>query len=275
MNGSLRQKRARQVLAILRLELRKTFLAKRAIPFYLLAILPVLLFTGQAVAALFLRDKVELSFAVNTFGAVFQTFFLRASIFFGCVIVFANLIRGEVLDKSLHYYFLSPVRREVLVVGKFLAGLVATSVVFSAATTVSFLLNYVPLGRAMALDHMLRGPGLGQLFWYLVVTVLACLGYGAVFLAIGLLFKNPMIPALVILGWESINFLLPPLLKRISVLCYLQSLCPFQLPQGTVGILADPVPAWLAVPGLCLVTVALLALSGWRVRRFEISYGAE
>ena len=264
MNGSLRQKRARQVLAILRLELRKTFLAKRAIPFYLLA-----------VAALFLRDKVELSFAVNTFGAVFQTFFLRASIFFGCVIVFANLIRGEVLDKSLHYYFLSPVRREVLVVGKFLAGLVATSVVFSAATTVSFLLNYVPLGRAMALDHMLRGPGLGQLFWYLVVTVLACLGYGAVFLAIGLLFKNPMIPALVILGWESINFLLPPLLKRISVLCYLQSLCPFQLPQGTVGILADPVPAWLAVPGLCLVTVALLALSGWRVRRFEISYGAE
>jgi hypothetical protein len=36
------------------------------------------------------------------------------------------LFRGEIVEKSLHYYFLSPMRRELLVAGKFLAGLITT-----------------------------------------------------------------------------------------------------------------------------------------------------
>ena len=43
-----------------------------------------------------------------------------------------NLFRGEVVDRSLHYYFLAPVRREVLVVGKYLSGLIATIALFTA-----------------------------------------------------------------------------------------------------------------------------------------------
>ena len=41
-----------------------------------------------------------------------------------------NLFRGEILDRSLHFYFLAPIRREVLMVGKFLAGLLATCTIF-------------------------------------------------------------------------------------------------------------------------------------------------
>ena len=64
---------------------------------------------------------------------------------------------------------------------------------------------------------------------YLGATVLACIGYGSIFLAAGLLFRNPLIPAAVILVWESINSFLPSLLQKFSVIYYLKSLCPIQI----------------------------------------------
>ena len=55
-----------------------------------------------------------------------------------------NLFRGELVDRSLHYYFLSSVRREVLVVTKYLSGLVTAIILFASTTIVSMLLLYLP-----------------------------------------------------------------------------------------------------------------------------------
>jgi len=41
-------------------------------------------------------------------GYTFQIFYLRVGIFFGCMGLFTWLFRGEIVEKSLHYYFLSP-----------------------------------------------------------------------------------------------------------------------------------------------------------------------
>ena len=57
------------------------------------------------------------------FATIFRFYFLRLAVFFGCVGIFTNLFRGEMLDKSLHFYLLTPVRREILLAGKYLAGL--------------------------------------------------------------------------------------------------------------------------------------------------------
>ena len=58
----------------------------------------------------------------------------------------------------------------------------------------SFLLTYghFDTGR----DFVLNGAGLGHLGAYLLVTKLACLGYSAVFLGMGLLLKSPVVPAM-------------------------------------------------------------------------------
>jgi hypothetical protein len=125
-------------------------------------------------------------------------------------------------------------------------------------------------------EFYMSGGGLGQLGAYASVTVLACVGYGAVFTVMGLFFRNPMIPAAVVLVWEGINTFLPPLLQKISVIFYLKSLCPIDVPVGgPMAFLvqeATPVSPWLAVPGLLLVSVAALIYAGLRIRRFEISY---
>jgi ABC-type transport system involved in multi-copper enzyme maturation permease subunit len=264
----------RQVASILRLEVRKNFTGKRSILIYLLALAPVLIMT--ALVAVNYND-IRMNFGESTiiFANIFEGMILRTVVFFGCAWVFMNLFRGEVVDRSLHYYFLSPVKREVLVAGKYISGLVASLILFVAVTALCIFLIYLPLGYSGAVNQIFSGPGLNQVLTYLGITVLACIGYGAVFLVIGLFFRNPIIPAVLLYGWEFINFLLPPMLKKLSVVHYLHSLTPVPIPEGPFAIVAEPTSAWLTVPGLIFVTAIVLVLASFRIRRMEIKYGSE
>lgn len=216
------------------------------------------------------------------FASIFQFFFLRLAIFFGCVGVFTNLFRGELLDRSLHYYLLTPLRREVLVIGKYLAGLIATTVIFTTSAALQMWTLSWHFSTAEIAEY-LNGPGWGHVFSYLGVTAAACLGYGSVFLAAGLFFKNPIIPAALVEGWESLNIFLPAALKKISVIYYLQSLCP--IVAGTDENMnrylkmlvnaAEPVSAPVAIVGLLAVTVVVLAAAGRQARRLEINYSTD
>jgi ABC-type transport system involved in multi-copper enzyme maturation permease subunit len=359
-----------QIKAVMRLEMKKTFLARRGLWIYILALLPLLLFainaavvshdqertsriasrsekrltyqdllavqpdmTSQEVTARlgrpplhfqwkerrplesgavaviphdnyqysdgfhdlyvgFADDKVvsiQIGQGYNppessmVFAGVFQFFYLRLAIFFGCLGIFMNLFRGEVLDKSLHFYFLAPIRRDVLMAGKFLAGLLATCIIFVTSEMlqiVVFTSSFSPNARDVYLYH---NHGLAQAAAYLGVTALACLGYGALFLAAGILFRNPILPAGAILAWESVNPFLPALLKKFSVLYYLKSLCPVDIPSppGTPALLAllvsnpDPVSAPVAIMGIVIVALLVLYVSSFQVRRMEINYTTE
>ncbi|HEY9286297.1 MAG TPA: hypothetical protein VIP46_22790 [Pyrinomonadaceae bacterium] len=266
---------ARQTLAILRLEIRKNFLGRRALLLYLLAGLPLLLL---GLLVLFPPDGGELDNfpELNViFAAIYNGLILRTILFFGCAWVFMNLFRGEVVDRSLHYYFLSPVRREVLVVGKYLSGVAATVVLFGLTTAGSILLLYFWRHPAESARYFFDGPGGSQALTYLGITALACVGYGAIFLIVGLFFRNPIIPALLFYGWEWLNFLLPPVLKKVSVIHYLHSLTPVPMNEGPFAVLAEPTPAWISVPSLFIFTALVLALAGLHIRRMEISYAGE
>src|SRR6266404_7701819 len=104
----------RQIRAIFRLEIRKNFFGKRSILIYLLAFLPVFILGMLAlIAPPKTRNFVNLSMI---FAWIYGALILRTVVFFGCAWIFMNLFRGELVDRSLHYYFLSAMRREVLVV---------------------------------------------------------------------------------------------------------------------------------------------------------------
>ncbi len=266
---------ARQVGAIFRLEIEKNFLGRRSILIYLLALLPVFPLLVLAVFAPPTREWHDFSQYGTIYSVLYGGLILRTVVFFGCAWIFMNLFRGELVDRSLHYYFLSPVKREVLVVGKYISGLVTSVILFSVTTVLSILLLYFPHFYSESVRYFLDGPGLGQLLTYTGITILACVGYGAFFLVVGLFFRNPIIPALVLYGWEWLNFLLPPLLKKISVIHYLNSLTPVPVSEGPFAVVAEPTPAWIAVPSLVLVTLLVLVAASYRIRRMEISYGSE
>ena len=266
----------RQTMAILSLEIRKNFLSRRALLLYLMAGLPLVLLSALTLFPPPPNDELgsfnEMS---QVYAAIYGGLILRTLIFFGCAWVFMNLFRGEVVDRSLHYYFLAPVRRQVLVVGKYLSGLIATIVLFSITTVGSMLIYYFWLFPSESSRFFFDGAGAGQMLAYLGVTILACLGYGAVFLLVGLFFRNPIIPAGLLYGWEWINFLLPPFLKKISVIHYLTSLVPVPMSEGPFAVLVEPTPAWISVPSLLLFTGVVLFLASLHIRRMEISYAGE
>jgi len=264
-----------QARAIFRLEIEKNFLSKRSILLYLLALLPIF---PLALLAPFTPPGREWQ-NFNQYSMIFAIYYggliLRTVTFFGCAWIFMNLFRGEIVDRSLHFYFLSPVRREVLVVGKYVSGLVTSILLFSGATIISMLLLYVPHFYSESVRFFFDGAGLGQLLTYAGITALACVGYGAFFTVVGLFFRNPIIPALVLYGWEWLNFLLPPILKKISVIHYLQSLTPVPVSEGPFAVVAEPTLAWIAVPSLLVVTLVVLIAASYRIRHMEIRYGSD
>ena len=265
----------RQTFAILRLEIRKNFFGRRALLLYPIVGLPLLLVSMLALFPPSTDEMENFGMLSQVYAAVFGGLILRTLVFFGCAWIFMNLFRGEVVDRSLHYYFLAPVRREVLVAGKYLSGLIAAIVLFSITTVGSMLILYFGLFPSESSRYFFDGAGAGHLLTYLGVTILACIGYGAVFLIVGLFFRNPIIPGLMLYGWEWINFLLPPLLKKISVIHYLQSLVPVPMSEGPFAVLVEPTPAWISVPSLLLFTGVVLFLASRHIRRMEISYAGD
>jgi ABC-type transport system involved in multi-copper enzyme maturation permease subunit len=349
-----------QLLAVMRLELRKTFFARRGLWVYLLALAPVLLFADHAFLAsrnqkrlaqlatlhpvsadalssiqvgdsreevekcgeayfersgrlrtegvrgdalskytdgrsdyiiLFQRGKVKhiarldpetLSRDMLLFASSFQTYFLRLAVFFGCVGIFVNLFRGEMLDKSLHFYLLTPIRRELLMAGKYLAGLLATMLIFTASTGLQLMATLWWFERPVVAEY-LAGTGWSQIFWYLAVTALACLGYGSVFLAAGMLFRNPVVPTVVVLLWESANAFLPAILKKISLIFYLESLCPLAPPPDVklpvvwrlLISTVDPATPLTAISGILILTLLVLIVAGFYARKLQINYSLD
>jgi ABC-type transport system involved in multi-copper enzyme maturation permease subunit len=266
----------RQVRAVIRLEWQRYLFGRRAIPLYLLALMPAAGFLANYVALATAGESLEINNAMTVFAWSFNLLSLRFVVFFGCVTIFTNLFRAEIASKSLHYYFLVPIRREVLTVGKYFAGLIGAMVLFTLSTVVSYLLLFASTGGDAMSRWFTEGNGSSHLITYAGITLLGCLGYGAVFLGIGIFFKNPVIPAVLLYGLEWANFLAPQLLKRISVVHYLNSLMPVPMAEGGFfAVIAEPTPAWMAVSGILLFTALVLGATALVVRRMEIKYTTE
>jgi ABC-type transport system involved in multi-copper enzyme maturation permease subunit len=260
----------RQALTIARVELKRNILAKRWRGIYFIAFAPVLLLLLAAVRG---NGPVRVEVISRTYAVFFQTFELRMAIFFGNVIVFSQMFRGEILEKTLHFYLLSPVRREVIAAGKYLAGVTATSFLYVFCVVATYLLAFMPNPRYSA--YFFEGDGLTNLFRYVVVTVLACIGYGAVFLVMGMLFKNPALPAITLLGWEAFFFVLPETVQKFTVVHYLQSIRPLTVDLGPFAVVADPTPPVLGVPILILFAAAMVWVSGKLLQRTQVTYSAD
>ena len=87
----------------------------------------------------------------------------------------------------------------------------------------------------------------------------------------------------VLLAWEGANGIFPQVMQKMSILYYLQSLCPVPAPMdenapALVRLLAAPAapasrPA--AILGLLVLTAFVLWIASLAVRRMQINYGTE
>ncbi len=197
--------------------------------------------------------------AVSMFGAMIWILFLSfivpvLGVFYG-----TSLIADEVDDKTITYLFTRPVRRGAVVVGKYMAYLLCTTLVVLPSVMIVYFLM-VPFGQipasfiSLVVDLGVLGLGLAA--------------YGALFAFVGAALRRPLIIGLVfVFGWELVTLLLPGYLKRLTLAYYLQPLVPHAMPTGdTVSLLQgalfrEPPSVAMSLGCLALAIVASLVLA--------------
>jgi len=50
---------------------------------------------------------------------------------------------------------------------------------------------------------------------------------------------------------------------------------PVPVSEGPFAVVAEPTPAWIAIPSMLLVTLLVLILAAYRIRHMEIRYGSD
>jgi ABC-type transport system involved in multi-copper enzyme maturation permease subunit len=261
----------RQTLTVVKVELHRYILAKRWLGVYLIAFAPVFLLILATMIRPAASPGIQQWSAV--YAVFFQTYWLRLAIFFSSMLMFSQLFRGEMLEKTLHFYLLSPVRREVIAAGKYLAGVIAAAIIFGTCTIATNVLIYV--NRPGWTAFFFEGDGMSQLIRYVTAAVLACLVYGAIFMLVGLLFRIPMIPGAVLLAWEFFYFVMPAGLQKFTVMHYLQSFLPVSVDLGAFAVVTDPTPPFVGIPVLLALAAILVWISGRVLRTTQISYSSD
>ena len=146
-----------QAQRLTRIELRRNLFSWRASWIYFLAFIPTLIIFAHVVV-----DAARHGFAMtddtNVLAGIIQLYYIRLGVFFGCLGIFSRLIRGEMIERSLHFYLLSPVRREVLLIAKFVSGSITAILLFGGAVIADFALMYVGFGAAALLVGVRVAP---------------------------------------------------------------------------------------------------------------------
>jgi len=201
------------------------------------------------------------------FGAIIWILFLWfivpvLGVFYG-----TSLIADEVDDKTITYLFTRPVRRGAVVVGKYMAYLLCTTLVVLPSVMIVYFLM-VPFRQipasfiSLVIDLGVLGLGLAA--------------YGALFAFIGAALRRPLVVGLVfVFGWELVTLVMPGYLKRFTLAYYLQTLVPHAMPTGdTVSLLQgavfrEPPSVAVSIGVLVLAIVASLALAARVVEQRE------
>jgi hypothetical protein len=216
--------------------------------------LPALRVNGRAVGG------------VGIFGVMIWMLFLRfivpvLGVFYGTA-----LMADEVEDKTITYLFTRPIARGAVLMGKYLAYVVCTTLVVLPSVMLVFFL-VVPLREI--------GTAFGSLVTDLALLGLGLIVYGAVFAFVGTVFKRPLVIGLVFaFGWEQTVLVLPGYLRQFTVAYYLQALVPHAMPSDGVasllqGIFRDTPPWPVCLFWLATFTVGFLWMATQAVERRE------
>ena len=183
------------------------------------------------------------------FGMMIWVLFIRFTIPVLGVFYGTSLIADEVDDKTLTYLFTRPVQRGAVLMGKYLAYLVCTSLVVLPSIMIVYFL-IVPLAEI--------GSSFRLLVIDLGIMALGLAAYGALFALVGPILKRPLVVGLVFaFGWEQLAMLMPGYLRRFTLAYYLQGLVPHAMPSDGVASIIQAVFTDSPTATTCLFWLAV------------------
>lgn len=233
---------------------------------------------GPVVIALVLRAVVALS--GNTpqvegvrmagpamFGMMIWFFYLRFTVPVLGIFYGTALIADEVEDKTITYLFTRPIRRGAVLLGKYLAYFVVTSMVVLPSVMIVYLL-IAPINGSLGASFIPLLKDLGLL-------AIGLGAYGALFAFIGAKFKRPLLTGLIfVFGWEQAALVIPGYLRKFTIAYYVQALVPHAMPQEGVvslvqGLFRDTPSLPMCLFWLAVIWFGFLWLAARTVERRE------
>ena len=159
------------------------------------------------------------------FGMMIWVLFIRfivpvLGVFYGTA-----LIADEVEDKTITYLFTRPIQRGAVLVGKYLAYLVCTTLVVLPSVMIVYFMMVPFSDVAGTFGLLLKDLG---------ILAIGLAAYGALFALAGAMLKRPLVIGLVFaFGWEQVAMLMPGYLKRFTLAYYIQALVPHAMPSDS------------------------------------------
>lgn len=175
-----------------------------------------------------------------------------------------SLIADEVDDRTITYLFTRPIDRGSVALGKYLAYLVATTLVVLPGLTLTFYLLTIGAPGGIGPHFPAFAADLGAL-------LLALAAYGAIFAYVGAQLRHPVLVGLLFaFGWEPLVAYIPGYLKKLTVSHYVTALVPHAGAQNPLqAIFKDTPPVGAALLALLAISLVFLALAVTVVRRRE------
>ena len=209
--------------------------------------------------------------------------------YFGLIIplftmyVAAMMFNDEINDRTITYFTTRPIHRFELIIVKYLTYLT----IVPLFTAISSGLVYISFGVFAGFRYWDMG------LWYFMAAIIAAIVYGAVFMFIGLLFKNPLWFGLFfVFIWEFVFASFSQTLNSLTIAFYIKSLIvtdifPNDLLKWSPAVLqgseaqgffltGNPAtPVTYSIVMLVIIIVSLtLSWSRLQGDRFVIPYGA-
>jgi len=168
---------------------------------------------------------------------VFDAGYLSLGVIFAGVAFGSSAIREEQDDQTLHYFFLQPAARWIILLGKFTAFLAFTYPVFLVSLLLVRVLVLAPFGIEGFREHLISGSELMRFAREAIALAVGLIAYSMLFLALSSIIKNNVY-ALFIYGWEVSSHFLPDALKSFSLGWHLREIVGSRQEAGVVEVLA-------------------------------------
>jgi len=190
-------------------------------------------------------------------------------LFFGCM-----LIGEDIESQTIPYVLTRPIPRSALVIGKYLAFMTISVTVVLPAIALMF-------AACTALGSIsFSAAGIKLLTHYCGVAIMSLVGYGALCMLFGTLFKRPIIVGVVVVfGWQRLALYVPGFIDFFTIEKYVQMLIGEGATLGTQPVTRSAllefqkkvflISASKALVALLFISCLLLACTVYVVRRRE------
>jgi len=176
------------------------------------------------IVALVWLTNVEDPEPMYFFSEIYSSLYLHIIILLVSLILSVSIFNAEFKDRTMAYLFTRPVPRWNIYVGKFVGLLLVQFVLVLPSVLITFWIVFAKGGPAGYWD---------DLFFYLLVTMMAILVYSSFFTMLGIKLRSPLLIGLfVAFVWEIVISGYSTTVSKLTAMFHLQSIAHGTMDEG-------------------------------------------